>query len=1185
VTVVADTQPELADAVAAPASPYKGLVPYGQSDTRFFFGRDRDREVIAGNLLAAKLTLLYGPSGVGKSSVLRAGVASDLRRRALEHRDEGSPASPVVVVRSWRDDPLASIAAEARRAVVALLGDDVEDPPPGATLADVLAHWSGQAGAKLLVVFDQFEEYFLYHEHERGPRSFDEQFPAALNRPDLRANFLISMRDDALARLDRFKGRILNLFDNRLQIHHLTIDAARDAIMLPIEEHNRLAPASEQVRIQGALVDDVIEQVRTGLAELGSGGLATPEGDDASMHVEAPFLQVVMTTLWEAERKKSSHELRAETLEELGGAQKLARDRLDERIGRLTNAELDVAGKIFQFLVTRSGTKIAYTAADLADVAELRVEDVEPVLERLAGDARILRTVPPRHGSDESRYEIFHDVLGPAVLDWRTRHHTAVVARRARRKARISYGIAAVSLLAVGGLVVLVVAALHERASARSQRYVAQAIGALDSDPFQSVRLAQQALATKATPAAESAFRVAVSESRVRAATVLDTAVYQSEYSADGTLVLSQGGHRVRVWNPRTGRTVADLHYTARLSGNINDARFAPRGHDVITAGWDGTVRVWAPPSWRGRIVARGVPQLLSASLSPDGTEALAVDWYGTMMIVDLASRKVTKIPHVAVAEFSPDGRYVVSGGDNGVVQVREARTGRIRSTTATGDGTFTSLTFDRTGGEFATGTDSGVVETWRLVDGHAGRIAAMREGRSVNALALSSDGALLAASGDKVLNLWHALSGRSAGTMIGHEDWITSAEFSPDGGRVLTASTDTTAKVWDLATHRVLLTLSGNRSDVNTARFNPTGTAVVTAGSDGTARVWDATTGTVLARHRSWVLDAQFTGDGRRIFTTGDDHELMVWNGRTGAYLAKLRFPASAPIESVAFDPVAKQHLFVTALTNGTAIVRNSDSGARVATIDEARHFGEGGGLSSAVFSPDGRRVLLASTDWHTSIWNARTGRFIAVLAKPTWNGENFTASGFVNDAVYNPDGTLIVTTGDDRLARVWTASGKPRPVIFTRHRGPVLHAVFDPKRSRFVATSGADETVRVWDVNNGKQYAVLDAGVPVSALAFSRDGRLIATGSPDGTTRVWDWRRGILVAELKMHADFINSIAFSYDGTRILTASDDHTAKIYACPTCGSLATIEQRERVASVALLPLVQQEQARQKEEQR
>ncbi len=82
----------------------------------------------------------------------------------------------------------------------------------------------------MLVILDQFEEYFLYHENEDGDGTFAVEFPRAVNRPDLRASFLISIREDALAKLDRFKGRIPNLFDNYLRIEHLDRAAARAAI-------------------------------------------------------------------------------------------------------------------------------------------------------------------------------------------------------------------------------------------------------------------------------------------------------------------------------------------------------------------------------------------------------------------------------------------------------------------------------------------------------------------------------------------------------------------------------------------------------------------------------------------------------------------------------------------------------------------------------------------------------------------------------------------------------------------------------------------------------------------------------------------------------------------------------------------------------------------------------------------
>ena len=88
---------------AGPRTPYVGLVPYGEDDADFFFGRDEERWIVAGNLRADRLTILYGPSGVGKSSLLFATVARSLR--AL-------PEAPVVVVfSSWGGDPTEALAA------------------------------------------------------------------------------------------------------------------------------------------------------------------------------------------------------------------------------------------------------------------------------------------------------------------------------------------------------------------------------------------------------------------------------------------------------------------------------------------------------------------------------------------------------------------------------------------------------------------------------------------------------------------------------------------------------------------------------------------------------------------------------------------------------------------------------------------------------------------------------------------------------------------------------------------------------------------------------------------------------------------------------------------------------------------------------------------------------------------
>src|SRR3989449_10508200 len=123
--------------VTAPPSPYKGLAPFEDSDldALLFFGRERESEVIAANLMAARITVLYGPSGVGKSSVLRAGVAHRLRQEECVE---------VVVFSTWTGDPVSSL-------IETVAGS-------GESLADALEEAASSAGGDLYLILDQFEE-------------------------------------------------------------------------------------------------------------------------------------------------------------------------------------------------------------------------------------------------------------------------------------------------------------------------------------------------------------------------------------------------------------------------------------------------------------------------------------------------------------------------------------------------------------------------------------------------------------------------------------------------------------------------------------------------------------------------------------------------------------------------------------------------------------------------------------------------------------------------------------------------------------------------------------------------------------------------------------------------------------------------------------------------------------------
>jgi hypothetical protein len=281
-----------------PDRPYKGLMPYSEEDTPFFFGREAERKIITANLLASRLTLLYGASGVGKSSVLRAGVAFHLRQLAQQNlAKRGTPKFAVVVFSSWRDDPLAGLVDRVQDSVAQTLNVQTLEPaPPSCEFAQALQVWTERVGGNLLIILDQFEQYFLYHPQEDGEGTFAVEFPRAVNSSDLRVSFLISIREDSLAKLDRFKGRIPNLFNNYLGIEHLDRQAARAAIEKPVEQYNRLrATDRPQVSLEPKLVEAVLKQIETGQVVLGEAGRGVGEVSPTptEARIEAPYLQLV----------------------------------------------------------------------------------------------------------------------------------------------------------------------------------------------------------------------------------------------------------------------------------------------------------------------------------------------------------------------------------------------------------------------------------------------------------------------------------------------------------------------------------------------------------------------------------------------------------------------------------------------------------------------------------------------------------------------------------------------------------------------------------------------------------------------------------------------------------------------------------------------------------------------------
>ncbi|MGK7913260.1 MAG: hypothetical protein AB4050_17540 [Synechococcus sp.] len=456
----AELTPELRNNIGFP---YKGLNPYTEADKDIFFGRERDIQRILNNLFAWRIVVLYGESGVGKSSVLRAGVVSAIHDEAENNKEDfGVPKLAVTVFppldgkRSWKEDPLDAlgeqIEEDLRNTGLSIITYKYEK-----ALFDKLKDWAHQLGGekfdgRILIILDQFEEYLLYHSPDSSNDSFIREISRIIDCPEMRVNFLISLREDSYSKLERLRKQIPSLLDVCLHIEHLDIQSAKEAINNPIDRYNQDVPSAEAVKIDEDLVDTILKEIPQVEVEKEGRGLAGTTKIDRNLHenqILPPYLQLVMSHLWS--EMKLNH-LTLETLIQLANQkdterEKTAKDAIKwiirEHVSKTMNSieserEKSILARSFQYLVTPSGTKYSYTVQDLATFVGCDSNTLKKLLDKLSeGNRRIIRSVGQAlEREDECRYEVFHDFLCQAVLDWRRDFYFEQKQRENKQKQR-----------------------------------------------------------------------------------------------------------------------------------------------------------------------------------------------------------------------------------------------------------------------------------------------------------------------------------------------------------------------------------------------------------------------------------------------------------------------------------------------------------------------------------------------------------------------------------------------------------------------------------------------------------------------------------------------------------------------------------------------------------------------------
>ncbi len=1123
-----------------PDSPYKGLDAFADSerDALLFFGREREREAIVANLLANKLTILYGQSGVGKSSLLRAGVAQALRRL-----DSGA----VVIHDSWADDPVAALTASIAEATPSL--------GPTAGLADTAAA-AAQASGELFLLLDQFEEYFLYH-GTAGPLS--SELPDLLQRPGLRASVLVALRDDALFELDAFTGRIPGLFANMLGLDRLDRGSARDAIIGPLSRYNELA--GSEYRAEPELVEAVLDEVAAGRVDFSG----TSETEHSDEHVEAPFLQLVLERLWLEEQAEGSHDLRLATLRRLGGAEPIVREHVQGALERLTAPAQAGAARVVRQLVTSSGTKIAHTAADLAEYAEIDPVELQLLLERLVRE-RIVRGVDGA-GDRTTRYEIFHDVLAAPVLGWRVGYELERERRAARQQRRRLRAIIAASLVALAVVAAIALFALIQRSDARTQarnaharELAADALAGITTDPASSLGLALHAAKLAPGSQTENVLRSSLLALREEHRISLGGNVVAASFSRrrDHLLVASSDG-RLGLYNADGTRLRALPRQPA-----LTRVAWSPDGQLFATGDTEGTVTIWRAVDGRPLRVIRTPAPITALAFAQrtllfgsGGHLRLLPDVHAPVRTIRIEGAVVT-------AAISANAMRIAFAAErNGTISTKlfDTKTRRVRFTLP--ERGIDSLTFNADGRLLVTGSSDKTARLWNTATGHLVHVLPMR-GKVLSEKFSADQASLVTASTDGTAAIWNVRTGERDLLLVGATGAAEDAAFSPDGTEVAVAFADRSARLYSTQDGRLLTPLAGHRDAVTSVDFDPEGIVLATGSADGTARLWQAEpTGqlTTIDQQREPV-EATFANT-QVLSVSGRIARILSTSGQLIDQL-QMRNPIRAVAthqRSVALAD-ARGNLELAAAGSRTRII----AGLHTTTLAYAANGDLIAGSSNGtirIWSPGSSTPTLIPTKEPVAEIAAGSDLFAARDARGTVRLYSLDGREVVSIAAHaqhvaiTQNGRAIATT-QAREADIWDAQTGKLQHRLTGHRSLVTDAEFSPD-GRLLVTASDDHDGRIWNTDTGQLLHVLRGHFfPVHSASFSPNGRWIVTAS-QFSGGLWDADSGQLILFLQGHTKPLTSASFSADGEWIITGSDDGTAGIFRCDVCRDLPGLE--------------------------
>ncbi|MQA88386.1 MAG: helix-turn-helix domain-containing protein [Streptosporangiales bacterium] len=1148
----------------ASRAPYRGLSSFRTEDADLFFGRERLVAEVVGRVSAHPVTVVLGASGVGKSSLLAAGVLPALRAREQE---DGRHVRPVLITPG--EHPWTNLLRRLASPAVAETAVEAAARAAAARAAvDELP-----SDTRLLVVVDQFEELFtLCDAAERA--EFIDGVLALADRTDRRCAVVLGVRADFYGRCAEHPGLADALRDNQVLVGPMGPEELREAVGRPA--------AAVGLSVERALLATVVNEAK------GQAGAL-------------PLLSHALLETW---RRRRGDVLTLAGFQAAGGVSGALAQTAEAAYGGLEPGQQRLAAELLlRLLAVDDEAREAGVTRRRVDLAELLDTDPDAgvVISQLA-DARLITV-------DEDAVEVAHEALltaWPRLRGWIEDDRDALREHRKITEATRIWTESGrdPSTLASGARLEMMRAQAESASGTlRLSRVEREFVGASTAQARLAEAAARRRTNRLRALAAVAAALALIAGILAGVAGVARTGAIQARDMAlsrqvaltagelrktDPTLAaqLSIAGYRIEQTSEARSALIESSAVpapTRYLGGAGPTALTASEDGSLVAVSnaVDGSVQLLTKAGdqlTRAGVIVPGNPDtnVYALALTPDNAVLAIGDTDAAITLWDVSRPRAPKRFGVAEhgptepierLDIDPSGSELVAAGGYGVFRWDISDPAAPRELAPLRSGTTTNtVTYSSDGDRLAFGNDAGEVQLWD-VTGEPERAAVLRAGdRPVPAVSFAPDGKTLAAgSHDRRIRLWDISSPtpRASDKVISDlfDLRVTTTAFSPDGRYFIAGSSDSTIRVFDTSTWTLVQTLP--HPDVVTwATFTDDGESILSVATDGTVRSWDLSA-TLPRRTSSPIFNTPFTADGRRlaVFSAAD---AAVWDTSDPAdpkqLLDGLAAPGGDAMPSGAGDISGDGRLIAQGTVGGEVYLFDVSGPGDPQRI--ARLGGSSKEVNTVAFSPDGSmlaaggldeairlwdltepqrprptavlddpRDIVLDLDWHPSgrylaAGNADSHVYLYDLADadaPRARGRLGGLTSYAYSARFSPDGDMLAVGGVDSVVILWDMSNPARPrrigEPITGPAGRIYALSFHP-RNHLLAATVIDGTTWLWDTTDPERpthtAVFTSTGSPLIAAAFRPNGDMLAAGGADKTIRTWQTDENAIIAAI---------------------------------------------------------------------